>query len=334
VVPGSRFGERGLSPVVGAVLLVAIATILAGLGAAVAFELTDRKEPAPEVILDLEGTDAPVAHALAVDSGEALRGENVELRGVADESGFSGRLAAGESVTVYPVADTVRVVWFGEYGTSYVLARFDPDPALPAADEGCNWVESTTGGAISSVTVDVVVDCDVKTEGGVDVVDPGVVIGDVDSYSNGVDMDGGEVYGTVDAETSVDLDETLVAAAVAAGGDVTVTDGSTVEGSVTTGPSGSIDIDGDSAVAGSLSAGDDLALDDVTVGGDVSAPDVDIDDSTVDGAVHATGSLSLDGATVDGHVYAPAGSVSCSDSTIAGQDCSAYTPRDPDEYDG
>ncbi|PSP31490.1 hypothetical protein BRC64_09990 [Halobacteriales archaeon QH_10_67_22] len=324
--------ERALSPVVGVVLLVAITVVLAGLGAAVAFDLTQKKEPAPEVVLDLEETPDPVAHEFELENGDVLRGEKIEFRGTADERPFSGRLAAGETATVYPIEERVRVVWFGEHGTSYVLATFEPDPALPDADEGCNWVEAETGGATSSVTVDVVVDCDVETAGDVDVVNPGVVIGDIDSYDNTIDIDDGTVYGTVDSNSAVDLDGATVAADVTAGGDVTITDESTVDGDVTTGSSGSIDIDGGSAVGGSLSAGDDIALDGVTVEGDIEGPDVDIDSSTVEGSVVGTSKVQLDGVTVTGDVYAPGGSFSCTDSTIDGQDCSSYTLQDPDDY--
>jgi len=323
-----------VSPVVGTVLLVAVVVALAALAATLAFDTGGPREPAPDVVLELEQTDRPVAHELVVEGGDTLVGEKIEFRGTADEDPLAGRLRAGESLTVYPVEDTVRIVWFGEYTTTQILATFDPDPDLPPVDEDCNWVESTTGGHTSSVTVDVVVDCNVETEGDVDVVDPGVVIGDVDSYDNTVDLDHGTVYGFVRSDSAVDLDGTLVSADVTGGGDVTITDGSTVGGAVEAGPSGSVDADGGSQLGGPVVAGDDVALDSVTVGGDVRGPDVDVSNSTVEGSVVGSNGVQLDGVTVTGHVYAPSGSFSCSDSTIAGQDCGSYTPRDPDEFDG
>jgi len=36
--------------------------------------------------------------------------------------------------------------------------------------------------------------------------------------------------------------------------------------------------------------------------------------------------------TVSGHVYVDSGDFSCSDSTINGEDCGTYTPKDPDDY--
>ena len=319
-----------MSPVVGTVLLVAIVVALSALVAAVAFGTGGPREPAPDVVLELEQTDRPVAHELVVEGGDTLVGEKVEFRGTADEDPLAGRLRAGESVTVYPVEDTVRVVWFGEYTTTQVLATFDPDPDLPPVDERCNWVESETD---PDVEIDLVVDCNVITAGHADILSSGVVIGEVDT-DGPVDINHGTVYGFVRSDNDVDLDGALVSGDVTAGNDVVITDESTVRGAVETGPSGSVDADGGSQLGGPVVAGDDVALDSVTVGGDVRGPDVDISDSTVEGSVVGSNGVHLDGVTVTGHVYAPSGSFSCPGSTINGQDCSSYTPRDPDEFDG
>ncbi|PSP54643.1 hypothetical protein BRC74_00560 [Halobacteriales archaeon QH_7_68_42] len=134
--------NRAVSPVVGTVLLVAIVVALSALVAAVAFGTGGPREPAPDVVLELEQTDRPVAHELVVEGGDTLVGEKVEFRGTADEDPLAGRLRAGESLTVYPVEDTVRVVWFGEYTTTQILATFDPDPDLPPVDESSSTVTS------------------------------------------------------------------------------------------------------------------------------------------------------------------------------------------------
>ena len=317
-----------MSPVVGTVLLVAIVVALSALVAAVAFGTGGPREPAPDVVLELEQTDRPVAHELVVEGGDTLVGEKVEFRGTADEDPLAGRLRAGESVTVYPVEDTVRVVWFGEYTTTQILATFDPDPDLPPVDERCNWVE----GRAPDVDIDLVVDCNVITAGDADILSSGVVIGEVDT-DDPVDVDHGTVYGSVASDGAADLDGALVSGDVTAGGDVTITDGSTVGGAVEAGPSGSVDADRGSTLGGPVTAGNDVALSSVTVGGDVRAPDVDISDSTVEGSVVGSNGVQLDGVTVTGHVYAPSGSFTCTDSTVNGQDCGSYTPRDPDEYE-
>jgi len=318
-----------VSPVVGTVLLVAIVVVLAGLAASFALGTGGPREPAPEVVLELEPTDRPVAHELTVESGDPLVGEKIELRGTSDGTPLTGRLKAGETVTVYPLESTVEVVWFGEYDTTQILATFDADPDLPAVDEGCNWVEDNG----PDVDINIVVECDVITVGDADVLSSGVVIGEVDT-DQPVDVDHGTVYGPVSSNNAADLDNAKVTGNVEAGGDVTVTDESTIGGSLTTGSAGSINVDGGSTVGGSVVAGDDITLNGVTVEGDVDAPDVDIADSTVESDVVGSSVVQLDGVTVTGDVYAPSGSFSCSDSTVDGQDCSSYTPKDPSEYDG
>jgi len=293
----SRRARRGLSPVIGTVLLVAIAVLLASVAAYVAFGAAERNEPAPEVTLEIEPADRPAAYDLRLTNGERLDGEQVELRGAADERALAPRdLLAGDAVTVFPTEERLRVVWFGEYDASYVLREFEVDPGVPEADAACPWVQRETSGGTSSVSVkNTVVDCDVVTDGNVDLEVNGVVVGRVESENNDVSVDNGQrtVYGPVAAGGSVDID--------------------------------------DSNVTGSVTAGDDIAVDGAEIWGDVRASDVDLDTATVHGSVVSANQVALDGVTVHGHVYAP--SLSCTDSpTIDGQSCSSYTPKDPDDY--
>ncbi|PSP70161.1 hypothetical protein BRC79_02810 [Halobacteriales archaeon QH_8_67_27] len=305
----SRSG-RGLSPVIGTVLLVAIVVLLATTGAYIVFGLTEEREPAPNVALELDETDDPVAHELTVDSGETLEGEKLELRGTAVTQPVEDRLKAGETVRVYPVETDVRVVWFGEHGSSYVLEEFDPEPSLPPVDERCNWVESQG----SDPTVDgIVVDCNVLTGGDVNTINDGVVIGEVDSDQSTVTLDTGAVYGHVEAKGDADVQNAFVA------GDVEST-------------ANSVDVVG-SNVSGNVIAEDDVTVDGNRIRGDVVASDVDLDAVVVHGSVKSTGPVNLDGVTIHGHVYASSGSLSCTDSpTINGEPCSSYTPKDPDDY--
>lgn len=289
----SRQGRRGLSPVIGTVLLVAIAVLLASVAAYVAFGATEEREPAPEVTMELEPEAVPGAYELSVTNGERLDGEKVELRGAADENALRNRdLLAGDSAAVFPVRERLQLVWFGEHGSSYVLREFEVDPEIPAADKGCSFVEGK-----STVDIDSVVHCDVVLPGDIDVESGGTIVGRVESGSGGVDIDNGglTVYGAVSSDQSVDID--------------------------------------DSNVTGSVTAGDDVAVDGATIWGDVRGPDVDLDTGTVHGSVKSTGTVQLDGVTVEGDVYANSGDLTCSDSsTIAGQPCSSYTPKDPDDY--
>lgn len=292
----SRERDRGLSPVIGTVLLVAVAVLLASVAAYVAFGATERNEPAPEVTLELEPSERPAAYELELTNGERLDGEQVRLRGAADQRAMGPRdLLAGDSVTVFPTDRRLQVVWFGEHEASYVLRTFEVDPQLPEADEGCPWVEDQKAAGKTSVDIGFVLDCDVVFSGDIDMESGGVVIGRIESGGSDVSVDNGEL---------------------------------TIYGPVTAG--GSVDID-DSDVTGSVTAGDDVAVDGAEIYGDVRGPDVDVDTATIHGSVKSANQVDLDGVTVTGQVYAP--SVSCSDSpTIGGQPCSSYTPKDPGDY--
>jgi FlaG/FlaF family flagellin (archaellin) len=130
-------GHRGISPVVGAALLAAIAVVFAAAVGGIAFALTDTQPPAPSASMALvpgAGCDYRLVHR----SGDALRGDRLSVRGVADPDGLAGRrLAAGSRAPVDPTAETVTVVWRAPGGDdAYVLARFEGDRyATPAP--GC-----------------------------------------------------------------------------------------------------------------------------------------------------------------------------------------------------
>jgi cytoskeletal protein CcmA (bactofilin family) len=277
-------------------------------------------------------------------TGDTVRDKRIKIRGVANEDALTGKLKAGETVTVYPTETTVRIVWYGAHDTSYTLATFDTfaesDDAVPFdIDEKCPWVESQTNGGTTDITISgYVVACDVETDGEVDIDSDGVVAGDVDSHSNGVQVDPGQVYGSISASSDATLDGAAV------GGDIETTGG------------GSIDVD-NSEVSGRLDTNDNpIDVDNTTVQGDVNAggnADFDILDgstvegnvisgssstidirggSTVDGSILGEGDVSLDGVTVQGHVYVNDAQFSCSSSTINGQDCSSYSSKDPGDW--
>ncbi|QLH81811.1 type IV pilin N-terminal domain-containing protein [Halosimplex pelagicum] len=292
----SRRARRGLSPVIGTVLLVAIAVLLASAAAYVAFGATEEREPAPEVTMDLEPGERPAAYELELTNGERLDGEKVALRGAADENALRNRdLLAGDSVAVFPVRERLQLVWFGEHGSSYVLREFEVEPGVPEADRTCPWLEGEKADGASTITIDFVLECDVVAQVDITLETGGVVVGSIDSRNGNVDIDNGDltVYGPVAADQSVDID--------------------------------------DANVVGSVSADDDIAVDGAEIWGDVRGPDVDVDTATVQGSVRSANQVDLDGVTVTGHVYAP--SVSCSDSpTIDGEPCSSYAPKDPSDY--
>jgi len=314
--------ERAISPVVGVALLVVIAVLLTAVTAGFVLELGTEREPAPDVALTLEPADdgMAVAHRLAHTDGDRLDGEQVTLRGVANPDGLSGgELSAGQRHSLYPVDTTVQVVWTGDHGTTYVLREFevDPDDTVPEPDEGCDWVDSESNGGVDDVKVDgLVVNCDVQTDKVVEVSSGGAVIGDTASDAKTVDVDDGELYGDARAEDVVNVqDGTVAGSAVSATGDVKV-DGSRVGGAARA--QRTVEVVNDGSVDG------DAVSD---------ANQVKVVDGDVSGAVTGD-SVKLQSATVEGDVYVDPSNFDCSGSTIAGQSCSEYSPRDPDDYGG
>jgi flagellin-like protein len=377
--------DRGISPGIGVLLLLGIVFLLAAITASIFLSIGEEPDPTPNVVLDLEEAEHPPVHLLRHEGGDDLGGNGrTEVRGIADPQILHDEeLTAGdgrEVIPVVPIDEEVKVIWYGEDDTSYVLWRFEPSSYLPVSpDEDCGWVKAETNNGTDDIDVDgVVVNCDIITEGDVVVLNDAVIVGNTTSIQNSVDLDESAVYGPVLSDGDVDLDGTNVSESVEStgDGDIDLTDGSNVGGDVRTGAGGNVDMDGGSSVDGDVEAGGDVDVDSATVGGDLVSSggdgdivltggsnvdgdvrtgadgSVDIDGgSSVDGDVEAGGDVSVDSATIEGdvvisggdgdvaldnvtvsgHVYVDSGDFSCSDSTINGEDCGTYTPKDPDD---
>lgn len=310
--------NRGISPVVGVVLTVAVVLVLASLSAGMVFSLVQEREPAPEVTMSLETGESGIEHVIIHENGDVLDGDNVEVRGVANPEGVGGQdLAAGERHPVVATDSDISVVWFGEHGTSYTLAEFDvpEEETLPEPDKGCPWVDSESNGGTDDVKVDgIVVDCDVVTDKVIEVQNGGAIIGDTESVLKEVDADDARLYGDVTVDDNLNVQDGLVAGSVASD-DLAKVDNSSVWGSVET-------VDTVEVISGSSVEGDVVSETGL----------VKVLSSDVSGAVVTDGSVKLQDATVSGHVFVDSGDFDCTDSTIRGQDCDEYSPRDPDEY--
>jgi len=329
--------DRGVSPAVGTAALILIVILLVAVSGTVIMSIPERTDPSPDVVLELQAGDRFPTHYLRHEGGDRLGGTGrTEIRGIATPDILhSDELIAGERRAVVPTDEEIQLVWFGDDGTSYVLWRASPSSHLDVSpDEGCGWVANRTNNGSDPITVDgLTVNCDIITEGDIDLVNGGIIVGNTTSTRDNVDLDESAVYGPVGAAGDVDLDGTDVSGSVTSGGsDVVVTDGSDVDGDVTIGSGGNVDIDGGSSVAGTVTAGNAIHLDSVTIEGDVvsDSGDVYVSGSTVGGDVRTDGTVDLNGTTVAGDVYVDSDSFSCSDSEINGQDCGSYTPKDPD----
>lgn len=254
-------------------------------------------------------------------------GGNLEVEGAVildtlsmDGNGASmdrGGVSSDKTIDVTGVSDTVR---FMHITTNRVTASIVNSelslktPTLPYPDEQCGYVEDETDGGTEDIDiVGIVVDCDVETDKTVEVDGDGFIIGD--AVSDELDLDQGTVDGDADIEAVLDVqDGTVTGSATSNTANVNL-DNATVEGSVTA--EKVVDI-----IRGS------------TVGGDVESKskNVKVLSSTVSGSITANEQVKLDDATVKGDVYIDESKFDCTDSTINGQDCTSYSPRDPDSW--
>ncbi len=330
--------DRAVSPVVGVALLLAIVVAIATVAAGMILGLATEREPAPEVELAVADGEHPAEHRLVHETGATIDGNAVDLQGAVNPDVLSGsNLTAGDRREFYAVQETVTFVWYGENDASYTIREFevDADATVPAPDEDCPWVASETNDGSDSATIDgIVVDCDVETDEQVTVKNGGVVIGDTASNLKDVDADDATFYGDANVEAVFNLQDGLVTGSVdSATADVKLDD-ATVDGAATA--EKVVELQGGSVVEGDATSATKAVkvLDDSTVEGDAvsDTEQVKVTDGTVEGDVYGGGSVELDDGTVEGHVYVDAANFDCTGSTIDGQDCGSYSPRDPDDY--
>lgn len=145
--------ERGISPVVGGALLIAIVVLLATVTGAIMLGLTDDDPPAPSTRLELQATTS-CGFQLVHRGGDALDGDRVTVQGLEDPSALSGReLTAEDAVSVTPSDERVRVVWNAPDGDrDYVLREFSVDTGV-SAGWACSGGTVLTGGTSGQIRV-------------------------------------------------------------------------------------------------------------------------------------------------------------------------------------
>jgi archaeal type IV pilus assembly protein PilA len=114
-----RFGEakRGVSPVIGVVLMVAVVVILAAVIGAFVLGLGGEQQTTPQASFSVQdGT-------LVMSGGDTLDGENIAVEGdgVASSSA-TGEITAGTEVAELSDTGAVRVIYTGN-GQSSVIWR-------------------------------------------------------------------------------------------------------------------------------------------------------------------------------------------------------------------
>ncbi len=310
--------DRAISPVIGIVVLVAVVVGLSAVSAGMLYSLNQERDPAPTVTMSLEPTDVDAIQTLVMENGPTLEGEKIEIHGGVELSNLATReLSAGDQHDVVPIDTTIEVVWFGDHGTSYVIWEETVSEAAtaPAPDKRCSWVETESDGGTTNVKIHgIVVACDVETSEGIEVQDGGVIIGVTMSGAKDVDADNATFYGDVEVEQVFNLQDGLVIGSI---------------------ESHTADVKlGNGTVGGSISAAKEVeVVDGSSVAGNVvSDGGVEVLGSEVSGSVVSHDSVKLQDATVNGEVYDGSPTFDCTNSTINGQSCASYSPKDPEMY--
>ena len=139
----SKGTGRGLSPVIGVSLMVAITVVLAAIVGALVFGLTDPSEPAPDVEFDVEFDEEANETVIVHDRGERIDSGEISLVGAeaTDESLMDddGEWGAKRGVPIEITDDEVQVVWSsGDGGTSHVVDVVEP-PTIREVPDGIGF---------------------------------------------------------------------------------------------------------------------------------------------------------------------------------------------------
>ena len=228
-------GKRGISPVIGVILMVAIVVVLSSVSAIVIFQAQeDGVEPAPSALMEVDSQDGSVTQIFTHEGGERLEGDKLTLKGAADPDVFDGKsLDQGDTVEFIPTSKEVKLIFTGENGHSHVLRTFEVEQTVPLPDKGCPWVEAQKASG-SDITVDgIVVNCDIKTPGTIKLTNDALVIGNVNSTGSEVTIEESETIGNVVADNKVTIPDGDVDGSVTAkGGEAKISEGN-VSGDVT-----------------------------------------------------------------------------------------------------
>ena len=313
-MPPLRQATRAIAPAVGVALLLVIVALLATVGGYVAFGLVEDTDPPPTARFEIEPGEDGVSYQLAHVTGATIDGDRLVVRGAADSAAFAGEtVAVGTDTRVYPIAEELVIVWTSDDGTGYVLARFTADRTVPAPDADCSWIEAETDAENTTVKIDgIVVRCDVDVDRDIELSNGGAILGVADSTDKGLDADDAAVYGDVDVEEVVNMQNGTIA------GD-------------TRSRSADVKLD-DAAVDGDVRAKKVVAVTGHSqVDGDITSDTkpVKVISATVNGSITSTDSVKLEDAVVRGNVYVDELAFDCTNSTIDGQSCGEYTPLEP-----
>jgi len=324
--PSLSGDDRGVSPVIGVVLMIGIfVTITAVIGAFVLGFSPTQAPPDTEMAYIEEGA-AGVGVQVVMDTGEEVDSGNIEFQlddgTQCEDWGESGAISTGdETILSYcdgedlEEGDTVQVIWTDDTesrsaiidsyelrGEEVTLAEYNCEEyGIDRTDDeieisGGDTVACDIGSAGDRWDVELEIDEDATLvgdiylregdDGELDLEETVTIVGDVD----------------VDWDEDVELEEgSEVGGDVTSDGEVELEEGSEVSGDVTS--DGEVELEEDSEILGDVDTGGDLDMgeeaDQATIHGDVSADGtVDLDEeSQILGDLEAGNDVDLDDAS-------------------------------------
>lgn len=317
--------DRGVSPVIGVVLMIGIlVTITAVIGAFVLGFSPTQAPPDTEMAYIEEGA-AGVGVQVVMDTGQEVDSGNIEFQlddGTQCEAwGENGAISTGDGTVLsycdgedLEEGDTVQVIWTDDTESrSAIIDSYEMRGGVDLADYSCDELDLESGDV--TVEQDQTVACQIgspedRSDVDISIEDGGKLLGDL-YFEDDADLDhdeGGEIGGDVDVVGGVDVD---------------LDEGSRIDGDIIGDGDTDVDLDEDSVVTGSVGTDGDLTLDEdgdgSVIDGDVDADDVDLDGgSEISGDVTAQQAVDItDDAEIRGDILSR-GSVNIDDSEVTG----------------
>lgn len=147
--------ERGVSPVIGVIVMVSVAVIVAGTIGAAALGLgDDLSDPAPQTKFDVEETDDGIQ--ITHESGDSINGDEIKLAGAATDSTISEwegeTVESGDTATVNTEEGELEIIWEGSEDSSATLSEAEVPNTEPGAEICRLDMQDGIGGG--DVTVD------------------------------------------------------------------------------------------------------------------------------------------------------------------------------------
>lgn len=338
---------RSVSPVIGAVLLLAIVVAIGAIAAASITQLgqSETREVAPQASLSLEndGGDYVIIH----EGGQSLDMSEISVQGVS-EFDEAETLTANDELRIQPTADTVRVVWDSGGQHTATLATLDVRPIDPyssgagsGGDDGdggdgdgggptapsgisvgmdsfdppsgdCNDLVTNNG---KLVVIDEVYACDLYSVDPVLIEDEGGIIGDV-TVKDTLDVQEGFVDGELtDISGELTLANATITGPIAGSSDVVV-EHSVLQDTLET--PGAVTIE--TAVVSEVDSQSAVSVVDGAVDGDVGSQwgAISLDASEVEGEVVTNNDVTVLDSEVDEAIDAGGGSITVEAATVNG----------------